>query len=83
MMTKKIKIPREFKKYFWDIDLSAADPKKQGVYILERLLEYGDSRAIKWLKDFYGLKLIKGVVAKSRKLSPKTVNYWRLVLGMA
>jgi len=66
-------------KYFWDIDPEKASPKSYPEYYIQRILELGDQKAVAWLKLVYGKKKIKFVVKKGR-LSPKSQNYWKLVL---
>jgi hypothetical protein len=67
------------RKYFWDIDPETAAPKKYPEYYITRILEYGDEKAFRWLMLVYGKKKIKLIAGKG-KLSPKSRNYWRLVL---
>ncbi|WP_428849310.1 DUF6922 domain-containing protein [Thermanaeromonas sp.] len=40
-------------------------------FILERLLEYGDTRAVQWVLSQYGDEEIKRVIKTSPRLSPK------------
>lgn len=69
------------RKYFWDIDPRTAKPKSHPEYYIKRILELGDRQAFEWLKQVFGLELIKKVVKKSR-LSPKAKNYWKLTLNV-
>jgi hypothetical protein len=66
-------------KYFWDIDPRTASPKSHPEYYIQRILELGDQKAVDWLKLVYGKKKIKAVFKKVR-LSPRSQNYWKLVL---
>ncbi len=72
-------IAEHIRKYFWDIDPRKASPKSHPDYYIKRILELGDEEAVTWLKLVYGKKRIKAVVKKG-KLSPKSQNYWKLVL---
>lgn len=74
-----MKIPKSFKKYFWDVDLRNIDLKKHQTYLIERLLEYGDEKAFKWLLKNFGLKEILEIARKSKKISPKTKNFLNLI----
>ena len=67
------------RKYFWEIDPQKATPKSHPEYYIRRILELGDEKAVAWLKTVYGKKKIKSV-AKRGKLSPKSQNYWKLML---
>lgn len=74
-----MKLPLSFKKYFWEVDLKDINPLKHKNYIIERLLEYGDEKAFKWLIKNYGLQTILEVGRKSKRISPKTRNFLNLI----
>lgn len=74
------KPPQFLKKYFWDIDFAKLDPDKSPVYVIERILEVGDDRAIRWLLGTFSVSLIKKVVMTSRALSPETASFWSTIL---
>lgn len=76
------KLPKSFKQYFWDVDFNKLDPTKHARYILVRLLEHGDTKAIRWLLKAYSKDSIKEVVIEYRGLIPKTANFWALLLGI-
>lgn len=66
---------------FWDVDPSTIDLHAHKRWVIERVLEYGDDAAIRWLRQTYTTRDIADVVKASRALSRKTANFWRLVLG--
>jgi hypothetical protein len=68
--------------FFWDVKTSDLDTETDWFFIIERLLEYGDDRSLEWLKKKYSDSQIMDVVKKSRKLSRKTVNAWRLYYSL-
>lgn len=65
---------------FWDTNPERIDTEKNARYIIERVLEHGSDKEIKWMWDFYDQSLLKKVVVKSRSLRPKTRNLWTLLL---
>lgn len=65
---------------FWDTDPKKIDKKKNAKYIIERVLDHGNDKEVKWLYDFYNKKLLKNIVSKSRLLMPETKNLWKAVL---
>jgi hypothetical protein len=67
------------RKYFWDIDPEKAAPRSHPEFYILRILELGDRQAYTWLKLVYGKSKIKKCVKKG-SLSPKSYNYWKLVL---
>ncbi len=65
---------------FWDTDPKKIDKKKNARYIIERILDHGNDREVKWLYYFYNKKLLKNIVLKSRGLMPETKNLWKTIL---
>lgn len=65
---------------FWDTKPSKIDTKKNAQYIIERVLDLGNDKEVRWLYHFYNKALLKKVVAKSRSLMPETKNLWTLLL---
>jgi hypothetical protein len=65
---------------FWDTDPTHLDLKENKEYIIERTLELGDDQAVKWLFSIYPRHDIERVLAKSRRISRKSSNYWSLIL---
>lgn len=70
------KIPSEFKSYFWDIDFDKLQFKKDYYFIIKRVLDHGNTAAIKWLVKQYPKEAIKSVLLTSRDLSRITANFW-------
>ncbi|OGL78999.1 hypothetical protein A3J43_03840 [Candidatus Uhrbacteria bacterium RIFCSPHIGHO2_12_FULL_54_23] len=79
--TTKIR-PMKFRQsLFWDVDLKTIDPKKHAEYVIERILDFGDDREVRWMTRYYSHRLIKKVVRESRVLHDKSRNLWRLVFA--
>ena len=76
-MGKVADIPRE---PFWDIDPAKIDLRKNKAYIIERILETGDDKAVKWLFGAYSREEIKETLAGSRRISRKSSSYWAMIL---
>ena len=64
---------------FWDVDPKTIDPKKHARYIIERVLDYGNNREVKWIFRRYPYRFIKEVVSISRVLDPKSRSLWELL----
>lgn len=73
-------IPEEFRKYFWDVAYDDLSLEKYPKFIAERILNFGDLDAIKWLQAVLDREFIRSVIINSRNLNPKTKNYWNLML---
>lgn len=83
MLTKKvhhIELPEEFHKYFWDLESDVFVYEKHPRFVAERLLNYGDTGAIKWLLAHMKKSFIRSVIDTSRNLNAKTKNYWQMML---
>ncbi|MFH1233590.1 MAG: hypothetical protein V1649_02990 [Patescibacteria group bacterium] len=65
---------------FWDVNPKKIDTKKNAQYIIERVLDLGRDKEVKWLYHFYNKALLKKIVVKSRSLMPETKNLWTLIL---
>lgn len=65
---------------FWDADVKDIDVRKNAVYIVERVLDFGSDEDVRWLWRFYKPAFIKKVVVRSRSLHSKTKNLWRILL---
>jgi hypothetical protein len=75
-------LPKEFKRYFWDVDLEKVFLDKHAAFIIERLLEYGDLSELEWVNKNYSPEVIVETVKKSRRISPKTGNFYAIYYGI-
>ena len=75
-------LPQFLKKYFWDVDFSKLDKEIYGSFIIERILEEGDEKAVRWMRDNFDIAQIKNVLFNSKNLSPKSANYWQLIFNL-
>ena len=70
------KLPAFLKEYFWDVDFEKLDKEKRASFIIHRILEKGNDRAIVWMYKTYDNDSIKEVVTNRRGFSPKIANFW-------
>lgn len=61
---------------FWDVDPKTIDPKKHAVYIIERVLDFGNDDEVRWMWHYYSRQLIRKVAKTSRVLHPPTRSLW-------
>lgn len=73
----------QLKRFFWDVDFKALDSAMDQKFIIERLLEMGDEEATKWLFSTYSKEGVIEVLRNSTKISPKSANYWGLILNVS
>ena len=75
-------VPSRFRALFWDADVETLDVEKHKTYIVERILEFGDEDAYRWMFGTYADEEIIAVVRKSRRISPRTAammgNFYRI-----
>jgi len=67
---------------FWDVDPKTIDPKKHARYIIERILDFGNDKEVKWMWNTYPKSLIHDVVQKSRVLHPPTRALWQALTAI-
>lgn len=75
-------LPIYLKKYFWEIDFKQLSLTRFRRYILERLMEYGDEKSVRWLKNHFSRDEVKEALIHSRVFSTRSANFWRLITGL-
>ena len=76
------KPPAFLKQYFWDIDFKKLDLEKRRIYVLSRILDYGDEKAMDWMWKNFKKTEIKNILSNFRCLSQKSANFWALMLNL-
>lgn len=72
-------IPQHLRALFWDTNLDSFNPTTFPQYTIARVLEYGDDKAVAWLKETFSEARISEVVRTERRLSRRSANFWALV----
>ena len=72
-------IPQDLRQLFWDTNLDNFNPASYPAYTIARVLEYGDDKAIAWLREAFSEAQIVEVLRSERRLSRKSANFWALV----
>jgi hypothetical protein len=75
-------IPEHIRPFFWDINADHFDPASYPDYTIARILEYGDQKAVSWLKGAFSDTEIKQVIRTERRLSRKSANFWAVIYGI-
>lgn len=65
---------------FWDAD--EIDIERNASYVIARILDYGDEKDIKLLREIYPDKKLIEVVRKSRALMPQTGKFWAIYFNI-
>ncbi len=74
----EIIIPREFKKYFWDVDFDELNFQKHRNYILERMLNFGAFDSFNWIFRTFNNNEVENLLDKKGKysLSRNSFLFW-------
>jgi hypothetical protein len=76
------RLPQFARRHFWDVDVRKLDADKYSTYVIERLLEWGNPQAARWLLQRYSRRKIVGVLKKTRTLSRMSANFWAVYFGL-
>jgi hypothetical protein len=68
------------KKLFWDTNLRDIDERKHADFIIERVLQYGDLKDYRIIKDTYSLPRITKAARKAGFIDRKSKFFWSLML---
>ncbi|MDZ7611953.1 MAG: hypothetical protein U5L10_04280 [Candidatus Moranbacteria bacterium] len=65
---------------FWDAD--NLDPLENKRFIIERVLDLGDVEDFNWIMSFYKEKEIRTALLKSKRISQKSANFWKIYFNI-
>ncbi len=75
-------IPEDLRPLFWDVNTDLFQPASHPRYTIARILEYGDRRAVAWLRELFTASEIGEVLQTDARLSRRSANFWALVYGI-
>ncbi|TSC75395.1 MAG: Uncharacterized protein G01um101433_892 [Parcubacteria group bacterium Gr01-1014_33] len=76
---RKVKPIKFRQSLFWDVDPKTIDPKKHARYIIERILDLGNDREVRWMWGYYPRNIIRDVALNRRGLRPTSRPLWELL----
>lgn len=76
------RLPEFLRPLFWDVNFDRLRVSGHERYIIERILEFGDDAAVRWMWRTFGPEAIAETVRRSRVISPRTANLWVLLLNL-
>jgi len=82
-VNKKTRLPKFLNHYFWDINTRDLDPAEHADYVIKRIMEYGNPRAVLWMLDAFPKPKMIRVLSQSRGLSPQSANFWACYFGVS
>lgn len=80
-----VKIPKEWYKYFWEVEAEEVDLDDNALYVIGRVLEHGNFDAVRKLRRYYGDHRLRQFLlsTKSRVLGKPTMRYWQVILDLS
>ena len=69
------KLPKFLHQYFWDVDATKLNPAKYPKYVINRLLDKGNSQAVKWVRQNFPESLIVKTIKQIRDFSERTARF--------
>lgn len=75
-------LPPFLRPFFWDVDFHTLSIAKSAYFIISRLMEHGDEAAMFFLLKTYSKKEMINVLKKSRSLSRRSRNFWRIFFDL-
>lgn len=83
-MKKNIRLPKEFKKYFWDVDFKTISPKRHIDFVLSRIMSLGMMKDVRWMLNHVSARKIKSFIVRSgdRQLDRRSNNFWRIFFDL-
>ena len=75
-------LPKTIEKFLWSSNINKLDLEKNKERIILNVLNLGDKTATNWLFGQYQQNDIKKTIINygAKELSPKSLNYWQLIL---
>jgi len=73
---KQKRLPESFRGYFWDVDFDTLTLENAPTLILKRIIDRGDTSAIRWMRRHYTDEQIKNLLLFTRDLSQKSATFW-------
>ncbi len=81
----KYPIPQSVRVTLWSYNIENLDKDRDKDLIIFQVLNFGTEEAVLWLNQEYTKSDIKKTIESSTKSSwsPKSLNYWALILGVS
>lgn len=80
-----MRIPKKFQKYFWDAPVETLQWQEHKYFIISRFLNRGSMEALRWLeRNYHFMASMPDFLSSThaRKLTKRTINFWKQYFGM-
>lgn len=64
------------------MDFKKIDAQAYSRYVLAKLLEYGDEKAVSWIKRNFTKDQIEDILFHYRTVSPRSANFWAVIFNI-
>lgn len=71
------KIPKRFWPYFWDVDAKKINPAKKPLFVIQRLLDWNNFSAARWVVNNFPKNEIKKSITDFRGWSKRSLSFWK------
>lgn len=75
------RLPKRLGHLFWDVNISSVDPNRSADFVIARILEFGDPRALAWLVQSMPPEAFQSVARKPGRLKPEVRRLARALSG--
>jgi hypothetical protein len=75
-------LPVYLKPFFWDVDFQRLTISDSAFFIISRLMEHTDENGFRFLLNTYRREEMIAVLEKSRTISRRSRNFWRVLFGL-
>jgi hypothetical protein len=73
-------LPEFLRSLFWDTDFDRLRVEGHERYVIERVLEYGDTPAARWMTRRFTREQIAETLRNSRQINRKSARFWAAML---
>lgn len=77
-----LSLPSNFYSYFWDVDPKSLDLSKKPLFVIQRLLDKGDTEGVSWVLGNFDKETIRKAFTTFRDFNPKVGYFWKLFLNI-
>ena len=75
-----VRLAQVLRPLFWDVDLTAHHLRENPLWVLRRVLEFGDWKTVHRARGFFGDEAVRRAAAH-RAMDARTRRFWQVVLG--
>lgn len=75
-------LPKQFYRYFWDTKPELIDIDTKPDYVIARLVDYGHTDAISWMRSQYNDEALRTTLRTMRGISRQSAYFWSKILNL-